>query len=312
RVTRARGWRDLARTDLDRARLSLQGDLAEIEAQIQQHRAEVERAGEVLQRDRKLLARGALQTDVFRETEKACRVAQAMLNQAEARKGARTAEGTLKAEAELARRQTELADAEAALRLLEAGTRPEELEAEHARRARLEEELRYLLQLQARLDVNTPIGGQIVTTRLRERVGQFLQEGDLIAEVETPHRVEVEVALSEQEVARVRPGQTVEMKVRALPFQTFRTRVDRVSPAARTAPPASPHGGARGQEAAASVVPLPRDLPGTFVAYGVLEDQSGELKTGMTGHARVLLGPTPIGRFLLTRALRLVRTEFWW
>lgn len=309
RVHRARVWHDLARQDLTRTRQALREELAELDAQIRQFRAEVERAAEVSQRDRKLLARQALQMDQFHETEKIHRVAAAQLNQAEARKGARVAEGALKAESELAKRETEASDAEAILRLLEAGTRPEELDAEQARRARLEEEIRYLEHVQSRLSVDSPIAGVITTPRLRERIGQYLQEGDLIAEVEAPSRVEAEVVVSEQDVARVKPGQAVELKVRALPFQLFRTRVARVAPAARHADSRASHATAKAPESPAGAT---RDAAGAFVVYCELDDVSGELKTGMTGYARVLLGPTSLGRFLAHRALRLIRTEFWW
>ena len=50
----------------------------------------------------------------------------------------------LDAEAELARREKDLADGQATLTLLEAGSRPEQIEAERAALARLEEEARYL------------------------------------------------------------------------------------------------------------------------------------------------------------------------
>ena len=81
-----------------------------------------------------------------------------------------------------------------------------------------------------RLSVGCPVSGVIATPRLRERIGQYFQLGDLITEVEAPTRVEAEVAVAEQDVARVRIGQEVAIKVRAIPFETFRSRVARVAP----------------------------------------------------------------------------------
>jgi multidrug resistance efflux pump len=315
RVSRARTWRDLAQQDLQRSRRALEQELVELEARIEQYQAELERANEALQRDRSLLARQALQLDRYRESEKVVRVATAQLEQAQARKRARLAEGTLQAEAELARRQTEAADAEAALRLLELGTRAEELDAELARRARIEEEIHYLESQQARLVVRTPVAGQIVTSRLRERIGQYFQEGDLIAEVEVPERVEAEITVSEQDVARVKPGQPVELKVRALPFQTFHSHVDRIAPVAlRPVPQISTPGGDSGKnsQAAASSSLTKPDPSVSFLVVCRLDDSAQQLKTGMTGYARVVRGRTPLGQFLAYRALRLIRTEFWW
>src|SRR5262249_14379564 len=133
---------------------------------------------------------------------------------------------------ELALREKQLAEEEAALALLEVGSRPEQVEAERARLARLEEELRYLEELRGQLEVASPIGGLIVTPRLKEKVGQYLHEGDLIGEVRSWAGLEAEIALSEQDAEWVRNGQSVTLKARALPYQLFVGRVDRIAPVA--------------------------------------------------------------------------------
>jgi hypothetical protein len=74
----------------------------------------------------------------------------------------------------LSLREKELADARATLTLLEAGTRPEEIEAERACLARLQEEARYLKGVQERLPIQSP-----VTPRLKERFMQYVREGDV-------------------------------------------------------------------------------------------------------------------------------------
>lgn len=312
RVGRTRVWRDLAKQDLERSRQALTAEITEINAQIRQYRAEFDRASEALERDRKLLNRQALQADMYSETEKTWKVASAQLGQAEARLAARHAEGTLKSEAELARRETESAEAEANLRLLEAGSRLEEIDAEKARRSRIEEEIRFLEVQQSLQSVSSPLSGIIVTPRLKERIGRYLQEGDLITEVETPARVEAEVAVAEQDVSRVRPGQVVVLKVRALPFHTFETRVNRIAQVSVRAqgqadPGATGRPGPRPDPQSAAV-----DRSGVFIVYCTIDDPGHALKTGMTGYARVLLGRTPIGEFLSQRILRMIRTEFWW
>src|SRR5207302_1216182 len=152
--------------------------------------------------------------------------------QVQAQKRARMAQGSLEAEAELALREKQLAEAQATLALLEVGSRPEEIEAERARLARLEEELRYLEGLRERLAVASPIVGLIVTPRLKEKVGQYFREGDLIGEVKSSVGLEAEIALAEQDAERVRTGQPVTLKARALPFRTFGGLVDRIAPVA--------------------------------------------------------------------------------
>ena len=311
RADRAKVWHDLARQDLARTKEALKGELAEINALAAQYKAEADRAADALQRDRALLTRRALQVDQFQETQKVWKVAVAQLTQAEARRHAREAEGALKAESELARRESEAAEAASALRLLEAGSRPEEVEAERAHLARVAEEVRALEAVRDRLSVGCPVSGVIATPRLRERIGQYFQEGDLIAEVEAPTRAEAEVSVDEQDVARVRPGQLADLKVRALPFETFRTKVARVATVSIKAQERV----AAGPKTAAQPAPpsgASRDAAGAFIVYCDLDDPSHALKTGMTGYARIHLGAKPLGDYLAHRALRVIRTEFWW
>jgi multidrug efflux pump subunit AcrA (membrane-fusion protein) len=242
-----------------------------------------------LERAKKLRGNGTVSMDEYVEAEKKCRVFETMVAQTQAQKRVREALGTLEAETELSKREKELADARATLTLLEAGTRVEEIEAERARLARLQEEVRYLEGVRERLPIRSPAAGVIVTPRLKEKSMHFVHEGDIIAVVEEPALLEAEITLAEQDVARVEPGQQVELKARALPFEMLSARVDRIAPAA-----------ARG------------DVQSTLLVYCRPENASSELRPGMTGHARVFTGRRSLGGFLLDRTLRFVRTEFWW
>jgi putative peptide zinc metalloprotease protein len=129
----------------------------------------------------------------------------------------------------------------------------------------------------------------IVTARLKEKAGQYLREGELIAVVEESAVLEAEIAVAEQEAARLQLGLPVELKARALPYATLTACVNRIAPAAG-------HG-----ETQVSVT-----------AYCRLETPPTELRSGMTGHARIYCGPRPLGLFLADRALRYLCTEFWW
>jgi multidrug efflux pump subunit AcrA (membrane-fusion protein) len=289
RVERAEAWCDLARADLDRARQALDEDLNRLDQLIAQHQAELEFADQSFARAQKLRLLKAISQEEYRDAEKKCHVCAAQRDQTLAERRARRAQGTREAEAELARRSRELADARSALALLEAGSRPAEVEAERARLTRLQEETHYLGGLREKVRVASPVAGLIVTPRLREKVGQYLREGDLIAVVEEPAGLEAEISLAEQDVDRVRAGQEVLLKARALPFEAFATRVERVAPAADKG------------EAQSSVT-----------VYCRLESAPAGLRPAMTGYARVYTGRRPVGAILLDRVLRFLRTEFWW
>jgi hypothetical protein len=134
---------------------------------------------------------------------------------------------------------------------------------------------------------------------LKERVGQFVREGELICTVERTARLEVEVALEEQDIERVQKGCSVELKPRAYVWKTYQAEVSRIAPVVR-------------RETGGDGRPAPRlDAPGTFILYCDVED-SNDLVPGMTGHARISCGKRTIGTILLERGYRLLRPEYWW
>jgi putative peptide zinc metalloprotease protein len=291
KVTRATTWRDLAEKDLERKKTALMEETLRLTELINQYVAELENAQENLLQSKKLVEKRALAMDQFRDIEKRLQVAQAQHRQAQAQKRERLALGNQDAEGELARREKELADAKSALVLLEAGSRPEEIDSQRSHLDRLREELAYLELLKTKTSINSPLAGVIITPRLQEKVGQYFKEGDLICEIEDMHNLEIEVFLLEQDVSNVQVGQTVDLKARAVPFRTFAAKVDRIAPTA---------------------VKEKMELQSTITVYCCLQEQSPELLPSMTGYARVHCGNQSIGYIFANRILRYLRTEFWW
>jgi multidrug resistance efflux pump len=288
RVERAKAWHDLGREDLTRLHQVCEKELTRLEKQIAQHQAEVIAAKEAACRGRSLLGQ-AISAEEYQKLGLRSQVCQAQLEQAQAEKQARQAKGTGEGETEVARRERELADVQGTLSLLEAGPRSEEVEAERARLARLREEAAYLEQVEGKLPVYSPVLGFVTTPRLKEKVGQYMREGELICVVEEPAELEVEITLAEQDVTRVRPGQAVALRARASPFETFDAEVERVATVAD-----------RGE------------LESTVTVYACFREGSSGLKSQMTGYARVYTGSRPIAWIVADRVLRWLRTEFWW
>jgi multidrug efflux pump subunit AcrA (membrane-fusion protein) len=289
RVERASDWHALAQQDLIRTARSLKEEIARLDKQIVAARAEVEAAQDGFERARILRSRNAGSDEQYREAERKLRVCHAQLAQAESAKRSQEAKGNIEAETEVARRAKELADAEAVLRLMTYGTRPEEIDAERARLSRLQEELAYLRQVEQRGSIHCPISGFLCTPRLKEKMGQYFREGVLICLVEDPASFEAEITLAEQDVARIQNGQTLSLRPRTLPFETFDAQVDRIAPTAE-----------RGEG------------HGTVAVYCRPEGASDKLRPGMTGYARIFTGRRPVGAILVERGRRLVRQEFWW
>jgi multidrug resistance efflux pump len=74
-------------------------------------------------------------------------------------------------------------EAEGKLEVLIARTRPEEIEAMEADVARLETRREYVHEQMRLATINNPVSGIIATPRLKEKIGQQVSKGDLIAEV---------------------------------------------------------------------------------------------------------------------------------
>ena len=291
KVTRAKGWCDLAKEDLKRKQTAMQEEINRLNQTISKCELELENSQNALTQAKRLLERKAINLDQVREIETQMQVSVAAVNQARASKRERMALGTLDTEAELARREKEFADAQAALNLMEAGVRQEEKEAQRAHLARLKEEVSYLQQLGDRLKLTSTVSGVITTSRFREKIGQFFKEGDLICEVESPTELDAEIMLLEQEVTRVQVGQHVTLKVRALPFDVFHGKVNRIAPAA---------------------VKTEKDIQATVTINCRIEDANENLRPNMTGYARVYGNSRALGGYLFDRVLRYFRTEFWW
>lgn len=291
RIARAARWRDLAEADLVRARRSFAETTKELQLDVDRSRQEVEYREAIFQQMKKLHDEGGLAGSQLLIHERNFQDARLEMRQAEARLRARTAEGVLKYESELALREKELEDARGTLTLMEAGTRSEDLEAEVARHQRLCDELAHLEAQEAKQEVFCPVNGTIVTPRFREKVGTFVDKGTPLCVVEDLNRLEAEIEISEQDARVLVPGHLISLKPRSLPFDTILARVDRIAPVAQPAEGAGPR---------------------TITVYCRVENASPYLRGGMSGYARIRSEKRCLGILICQSLARLVRTEFFW
>lgn len=289
RVDRAVEWRDLAEADLNRSREAFDDNLNRLDQRKIQVSAQLKQALETARKAKELQRKRVITEEQLHEAQTNVKIAKAELSQVESEKAAAVSTGTLKAEEELARREKELAEAKAALTLLEAGNREEEIKAAEASLARHQEELAFLQGQQKKLSLFSRVDGVITTPHFQDRVGEYFEEGSLICEIEEAQNLEVEITLDECKVSKVEPGQTVELKARALPYETFEAEVERIAPSATSG-----------------------DEQSTVTIYSRLADVSPELKPEMTGYARIYCGRRPIGEIAADYVMSFIRTEFWW
>jgi len=172
---------------------------------------------------------------------------------------------------------TDLENARTRLREIE--MRQLELKQAQAAERQASSQLRnWLIQL-AETDVRSPIDG-IVTRRYRE-VGELVMsgttgfgEGTPILQVADLSQMRVKLNLNELDVAKVRVGMPVEVKVGALPERTFHGVVKRIAPAAQ-----QPAGGSSLSTTLGVV---------KFAVEVYLQQSDAALRPGMTARCRIL------------------------
>ena len=109
----------------------------------------------------------------------------------------------------------------------------------------------------------------MLTAGLEELEGAWLAAGEVFCQVSALDTLRVEVGVSEADVARVKPGQVVRLKVLAFPDRQFRGRVT---------------------EVAWQGEPTEAGRPAVFKVIGRVANPGVRLKSGMTGRARVDVG----------------------
>jgi putative peptide zinc metalloprotease protein len=187
--------------------------------------------------------------------------------------------------------ENELKEAESKLTLVLAGSRREEVQAVEAEMTRLEVERRHLEEKLQRLAIVSPITGVITTPKLKERVGEHVPHGALIAKVHQLTTIKAQIAIPEKEIADAQLGQPVVVKARAVPEETFSGKVISISPTATKADDGL------GQRT-------------VFVTTDV-DNRLLRLRPEMTGHAKIYCGKRGIGELMARRMARYVRVEFW-
>lgn len=291
RIERATSWRDLAHSDLEKAKISFVQEMASLELAVEKADAQQKYQGEILEQMQALHDRGGLAGQQLLDYKKKSQDAILDVSRAQALMRSREAQGLITYESELARREKDLADAKAALTLLEAGSRHEDIDAEQARLRRLEEELSHFLHQQEKQIVVCPVSGTIVTPRFKEKIGSFVERGMPLCVIEDLHSLEAEISVSEKDARVLVKGQPIALKPRSLPLTTLTATVDRIAPAVQT------------------------DLTGasrTVTVYCDVDNRDGLLRTGMTGYARIRSDQRPLALLMFHAGLRLLRTEFSW
>ncbi|HQZ68231.1 MAG TPA: efflux RND transporter periplasmic adaptor subunit [Planctomycetaceae bacterium] len=291
RVQRLTEWYDQGVEELRQSTVAYDEGLLVQQHRIREFKAELENTRQNLAHSERLYKQGALAGAQLRQDRLQLVQMESRLAQAEAATNVIRALGIQTKESEIARRTQELEEARDRLKLLQAGSRPEDIAAEEARRERVSHELTYLKAQNEKLRLRATTSGIFSAPRLKERIGQVAFQDSLFGTIEKPETSRVEISVSEDEAAHLKPGQPVSLKVRAIPFETFEATVEGISATALKAVTTSDK---------------------IVVVHCQIRNPDGRLKSGMTGSGRITRGWNSIGMIMIGRGVRYIRTEFWW
>jgi multidrug resistance efflux pump len=181
-----------------------------------------------------------------------------------------------------------LKEAQRDLDLLLAGTRAEEIEALRAELEREKAQLDYHRQRLAYTEIRAPIAGRIVSGTLIYAVGDYLEEGDLLATIEDTSHLRAEIHVPEADVDQVTVGADVRIRPWAYPGRDFEGKVVRIAPNAE-----------------------PQEYGRIVRVTTEIDNSEGLLRAELTGQGKIR-GETQPAFFAFTRAVwRFLRVELW-
>jgi multidrug resistance efflux pump len=185
------------------------------------------------------------------------------------------------------REQLDVAKAE--LKLVIASFRPEEIDALEADVRRLQTEVEFYKQNVQLTKILSPVGGQVVTPYLSNKIGQDLKEGNLFAVIQDAKTIQAEVQVPEGDVGEVSVGAKVKVKTWAYPSNVFMGSVSLIAPVAET-------------QSSGNVVRVMTDISNPDLL----------LKPEMTGYAKIETGWKPVGVVLSRLLYRFFMVEVWY
>jgi HlyD family secretion protein len=151
------------------------------------------------------------------------------------------------------------------------------------------------------LQVASPISGVIATPRLRDRVGSFVQEGDVLTEVDDVRTLKARIFIPEFQVQRMKLGAPASLKLESL-FQPIRGRVSSIAPASSQLAP----GLSQEEEKYKGLAP-----PSYYVATVLVSNPGGILRSGMSGDARVRVARRSMAELVWRNVREFIQRKLW-
>ncbi len=181
-----------------------------------------------------------------------------------------------------------LAEARAILNKVKEPARASELEAARAEVRRLEEDVRFMEGDLAATRVRAPAAGLVISPDLQRRIGTYLAEGALFAELENSRELEATIEVPETDILDVRVGDLARFKLWS---DSQRLRV--------------------GEVVGVAPIAEERDFGRVVRVTTRLDNADGSLRSGLTGYAKIAVGEKPVWDAFGRLLIRFVTIEMW-
>lgn len=140
----------------------------------------------------------------------------------------------------------------------------------------------------ARIRVEAPFDGVVISGDLSHAMGAPVQRGDVLMTVAPSSRYRVIIEVDERDIGRIRIGQHGHLALSALPWDTLPIEITRIMPMAK-----------------------PIEGLNVFEVEGVLDVHPDSLRPGQRGVARVLVGREPLAWAWTHRLTEWARVGLW-
>jgi len=159
---------------------------------------------------------------------------------------------------------------------------------------------RSVSQQVAALQLSSPISGLVVTPRIRNLVGSFVQEGTDLAEIDDIQTLQARIFIPEFQIHRVALGAPASLKLESS-FRPIRGQVSAILPASSAIAAGLLH-----EKAYEGTAP-----PQYYLATVLVPNPDGGLRPGMSGDAKIAVVHHSIAGFMGKNIREFVQRKVW-
>lgn len=196
------------------------------------------------------------------------------------------------------------------LEVVKSKPRPEQIDSQKAEVEQLQILVEHLKDDLARTDIYSPVEGQVTTFYIKEKEGQRLEIGDLVAIVEDNRKVIARISLPEEYASDVKIGSCVRLKPWSYSEKVFIGTVTAIAPVIidKNEELLLQH---KVEQQSGMISSLNAPRKNIFCMLAEISSSNGLLKSDMSGYAKIRAKSKPLGAVFLGPVIRFFCVQVW-